>query len=110
MESVLIMQEPRRVVFEEDEPPPLEPGQLRVRTLYSGISAGTEMTIYRGSNPYAQKRWDPDLKLFLAADDDPRLYPCPLGYEEVGYVAEIAPGVEDIPLGSLVYGSWSHRT
>src|SRR5205085_11421963 len=35
---------------------------------------------------------------------------CPLGYEEVGYVAEIAPGVEDIPLGSLVYGSWSHRT
>ena len=29
------------------------------RTLYSGISAGTELTAYRGSNPYLNKRWDP---------------------------------------------------
>ena len=40
----------------------LEPSEVRVCTLYSGISAGTEMTIYRGSNPYAKKRWDGELK------------------------------------------------
>jgi 2-desacetyl-2-hydroxyethyl bacteriochlorophyllide A dehydrogenase len=112
MDSVLVMQEPRTVIFQEYEPQPLEADQVRLRTLYSGISAGTEMTIYRGSNPYAQKRWDPELKLFLAANEDPRLYPCPLGYEEVGYVAEAGPDVDakELPIGSLVYGSWSHRT
>ena len=46
----------------------------------------TEMTIYRGSNPYAKKRWDAELKLFLNAQQDPRMYPTPLGYEEVGRV------------------------
>jgi 2-desacetyl-2-hydroxyethyl bacteriochlorophyllide A dehydrogenase len=68
------------------------------------------MTIYRGSNPYAQKRWDPELKLFLPASDDPRLYPCPLGYEEVGYVEEVADDVRDLEIGDWIYGSWSHRT
>ena len=43
------------------EEPPLEPGQVRVRTIYSGISAGTELTAYRGSNPYLTKRWDEEL-------------------------------------------------
>src|SRR5689334_15998680 len=90
-EQVLVMQAPRQVLYQDYEPQPLEAEQVRVRTLYSGISAGTEMTIYRGSNPYAQKRWDPELKLFLPASDDPRLYPCPLGYEEVGWVVETGP-------------------
>jgi len=31
---------------------------VRLRTLYSGISAGAELTAYRGSNPYLHKRWD----------------------------------------------------
>ena len=30
------------------------------RTWYSGISAGTELTAYRGSNPYLTSTWDPD--------------------------------------------------
>ena len=36
------------------------PGSVRVRTWYSGISAGTELTAYRGSNPYLTSTWDPD--------------------------------------------------
>src|SRR5438067_8310725 len=109
-ETVLLMQEPRRVVFQDYEPPPLEPDQVRVRTLYSGISAGTEMTIYRGSNPYAKKRWDAELKLFLNAEDDPRMYPTPLVYEEVGRVVEVGAEVAGIAPGDLIYGSWGHRT
>jgi 2-desacetyl-2-hydroxyethyl bacteriochlorophyllide A dehydrogenase len=110
MEQVLLIREPHVVVFEEYEPAPLEPDQVRVKTLYSGISAGTEMTIYRGSNPYAQKRWDAELKLFLPASDDPRLYPAPVGYEEVGCVVEVGEGVEEVAVGDCIYGSWSHRT
>lgn len=110
-EQILLMQEPRVVVFNDYEAQPLEPGSVRIKTLYSGISAGTEMTIYRGSNPYGHKRWDVNLKLFLAAQDDPRFYPAPLGYEQVGYVTEVGPQVtETIAVGDLVYGSWGHRT
>ena len=37
---------------------PLTPGSVRVHTWYSGISAGTELTAYRGSNPYLTGTWD----------------------------------------------------
>ena len=55
-----------RVVGLRDFPTP-EPGvgEVRVRTMYSGISAGTELTIYRGTNPYLDKQWDPHTALFL---------------------------------------------
>src|SRR5689334_12893204 len=65
-EEIRLMREPHVIGFEEYEPGPIQAGQVRLRTLYSGISAGTEMTIYRGSNPYGHKKWDPALKLFLS--------------------------------------------
>ena len=36
-----------------------------MRTSFSGISAGTELTAYRGTNPYLNRAWDPDLRLFV---------------------------------------------
>ena len=47
---------PRDVGLREYPTP--EPGasEVRVRTLYSGISAGTELTQYRGTNPYLDKQ------------------------------------------------------
>jgi threonine dehydrogenase-like Zn-dependent dehydrogenase len=89
VDKILLIESPRKIRFDEYEERVLEPNEVRVQTLYSGISAGTEMTIYRGSNPYTKKRWDSELKLFLNAEDDPRMYPCPLGYEEVGRVLEV---------------------
>src|SRR5688500_2766741 len=57
---------PRTVGLVEEDVPVLLPGTVRVRTLYSGISAGTEMTAYRGSNVYLTKQWDPAQRLFTA--------------------------------------------
>src|SRR4051794_41778615 len=57
---------PRSVGLVEEDVPVLLPGAVRVRTLYSGISAGTEMTAYRGSNVYLTKHWDPAQRLFAA--------------------------------------------
>jgi 2-desacetyl-2-hydroxyethyl bacteriochlorophyllide A dehydrogenase len=91
----------------------LGPGHVRVRTSYSGISAGTELTAYRGTNPYLNKSWDPDLRLFV--DDTGGLsYPVAgLGYSEVGEVVEVAPDVADDPgapaVGAQVWGIWGHR-
>jgi threonine dehydrogenase-like Zn-dependent dehydrogenase len=59
------LSQPRQVEVRDYPTPEPEPGEVRVRTLYSGISAGTELATYRGTNPYLEKRWDPDMELFL---------------------------------------------
>ena len=60
----LLLSAPRRIAFEEYPDTPLDPSQVRVRTLYSGISAGTELATYRGSTPYQRKMWNRELRLF----------------------------------------------
>src|SRR4051812_30457103 len=59
---------PRSIGLVEEGARPLLPGAVRVRTLYSGISAGTEMTAYRDSNVYLTKHSDPAYRLL---DQDP---------------------------------------
>ena len=74
---------------------PLLPGHVRVRTWYSGISAGTELTAYRGSNPYLTKSWDPVLRVFV---EGPPTFAYPVvgwGYSEVGEVVEVADDLRD---------------
>jgi 2-desacetyl-2-hydroxyethyl bacteriochlorophyllide A dehydrogenase len=96
------------VVSEPDEE--LAPGQVRIRTLYSGISAGTELTAYRGSNPYLTKQWDPERRLFV---DGASSVEYPLngwGYEEVGEVVEVADDVTDVKVGDRIWGTWGHRS
>nr|MBA2380507.1 hypothetical protein [Chloroflexota bacterium] len=48
------------------EPAPLREGQVRVRTVRSAISTGTEMTFYGkdASNVYLHKKWNEELRLF----------------------------------------------
>ena len=41
---------------------------MRIATLQSGISAGTELTAYTGTNPYTRKRWDSDRRLYVDGD------------------------------------------
>ena len=104
---------PRQVALEKYEDPPLRTGEVRLRTLYSGISAGTELTAYRGTNPYLHRRWDGARRLFVA---DPQRAPGPAyplrgwGYEEVGEVAELGAGSTALQLGDLVWGAWGHAS
>jgi threonine dehydrogenase-like Zn-dependent dehydrogenase len=111
MGKVVVFTKPKTIRFESYEDPPLGPHELRVRTLYSGISAGTEMTAYRGSNPYLTKQWDPKNRLFLASPAPSQPYPLSgWGYEEVGEVLEVHPAVSSLKVGDIVYGTWGHRT
>jgi threonine dehydrogenase-like Zn-dependent dehydrogenase len=102
---------PRTVALLEEADRALRRGEVRYRTLYSGISAGTELTMYRDTNPYMHKRWDKETRLFVAdpthASDE---YPVTGGYEEVGEVVEVGPGACRGLRGRLVYGTWGHRT
>jgi threonine dehydrogenase-like Zn-dependent dehydrogenase len=111
MSEVLVFTQPRTISFDTVEDRPLEAREIRVRTLYSGISAGTEMTAYRGSNPYISKQWDAKNRLFLASEAPSQPYPLSgWGYEEVGEVIEVHPEVTTLKVGDIVYGTWGHRT
>ena len=68
------------------------PGSVRVRTWYSGVSAGTELTAYRGSNPYLTRTWDAGAGCSSRATPT-FAYPVEgWGYSEVGEVVEVADG------------------
>jgi 2-desacetyl-2-hydroxyethyl bacteriochlorophyllide A dehydrogenase len=111
MGSVVVFTQPRTVEFESYEDRPLEPKEVRLRTLYSGISAGTELTAYRGSNPYLHKQWDASRKLFIPAEQPTLTYPVSgWGYEEVGEVIELGSDVQHLSLGDIIFGTWGHRT
>jgi 2-desacetyl-2-hydroxyethyl bacteriochlorophyllide A dehydrogenase len=109
--SVLVFEAPYTIAFAAEEERPLEAHEVRLRTLFSGISAGTELTAYRGTNPYLHKRWDGEQRLFVADERTGPQYPLSgWGYEEVGEIVEVGSGVAGLAIGERVYGTWGHRT
>lgn len=113
MSKRLILTAPRQLAYETEPTRPLAPDEIRIQTLYSGISAGTELTQYRGTSPFLHKRWDAQQKLFLPPDAQATSQPYPvrtLGYEEVGRVVEVGADVPDIQTGAHVFGTWGHQT
>lgn len=108
---------PRQVDVVEVGSEALAAGELRVRTMFSGVSAGTELTAYRGTNVYLRKQWDSRQRLFTSGVQG---WDYPLsgwGYSEVGVVSEVAPDAElgngsrsGPAVGDLVYGIWGHRS
>ncbi|MFD6418936.1 zinc-binding alcohol dehydrogenase [Streptomyces sp. NPDC060194] len=114
MERVVQFTGPLQVEVAEHETAPLPPGHLRVRTRYSGISAGTELTAYRGTNPYLTRTWDPEARLFRDGAAGMEYPVAGWGYSEVGEVTEVSPELRDTPgvpaAGDLVWGIWGHRS
>jgi len=94
----------------ECEQQPMGTSGVRVQTWYSGISAGTELTTYRGSNPYLSQTWDADARLFRAGVPTFGYPVAGWGYSEMGEVVEIGEAVDDVHVGELVYGIWGHRS
>lgn len=110
MAYVVELVAPQTVAVRDYPTPEPASGEVLLRTLFSGISAGTEMTIYRGTNPYLEKRWDPDLAMFLPGATT---FGYPLntwGYSEVGIVEALGPGVVDVEIGEVLWGIWGHRS
>ncbi|MEA2652739.1 MAG: hypothetical protein QOI85_2460, partial [Chloroflexota bacterium] len=89
------------------DPAPLADGHVRIRTVRSAISPGTEMTFYgrRATNVYLHKRWNPELRIFEVGAAS-MTYPLVIGYRAAGEVTESrAPSVA---VGTRVYGNWRH--
>ena len=110
MAYVVELIEPRVVGLQEYPTPEPAAGEVRVRTSYSGISAGTELAMYRGTNPYLAKRWDAEAALFLPGATT-LSYPVRVwGYSEVGEVDALGEGVTGLQVGEVVWGAWCHRS
>lgn len=114
MAHVVQFTAPRHAEVVDYAQAPLPPGHLRVRTAYSGISAGTELTAYRGTNPYLSRTWDPAARLFRDAEAGVSFPVIGWGYSETGEVVEVSPTVAGAPgvpsVGDQVWGVWGHRS
>ena len=97
----------RGYFFGYDEGPPGE-GGVRLELLYSGFSAGTELTFFKNSNPYLHSRWDAGRGVFVPGEPS-AAYPTPfLGYMECARVIESrAP---DFAEGDVVGAAFGHKT
>lgn len=89
------------------EPAPLDAGRVRIRTVRSAISSGTEMTFYgrAATNVYLHKRWNEELRIFEPGMAS-MAYPILIGYRAAGEVVESRSG--DVEVGERIYGSWRH--
>ena len=84
----LVVEEPGRAAV---RPVPATDGPVTVRTRYTGLSAGTELSFLTGTNPALHSSFDPELGLFRA-DRPGAGYPVErLGYMEVAEVVEMDP-------------------
>tara|TARA_B110000858_G_scaffold198281_1_gene263721 strand:- start:25843 stop:26877 length:1035 start_codon:yes stop_codon:yes gene_type:complete len=98
--------EPHQLEIREQELPPLQPDQVLVKNLYSAISAGTEMLVYRGQLPT-----DKSLDENLAASEAQTInYPVQYGYACVGRIEEVGKNVSTDFLGKTVFSFQPHAS
>jgi threonine dehydrogenase-like Zn-dependent dehydrogenase len=107
-ERAIVVEGPGRVVIREEPAAAVPVGAFRTATLYSGVSAGTELSYVKGTNPLLAQRWDSGLGLFVPGEPDAGYPVARLGYMEVGVVAESRTPA--IPAGATVAMTYGHRT
>jgi 2-desacetyl-2-hydroxyethyl bacteriochlorophyllide A dehydrogenase len=103
----LVLEQPRRTVLEEEPHRALAAGDVRIRALASAISHGTELSLWRGTSPFAGRAFDRGLRAFAPADVADGAG-ARLGYELVGEVVEVGAGVTDLAPGDRVHAGAPH--
>ncbi|WP_084960960.1 zinc-binding dehydrogenase [Thermoactinospora rubra] len=105
---VLSVEAPGEVVWAEEKLPEVPEGGFQVETLYSGVSAGTELTYVKGTNPYLSASWDRALGLFLPGEPGIGYPVRGIGYMQVGRV--VASRTRAVEEGARVAMAYGHRT
>jgi 2-desacetyl-2-hydroxyethyl bacteriochlorophyllide A dehydrogenase len=94
---------PRRVAIREEPTEPVGPEEVRVRAIVSGISAGSELLVYRGDVPTDLL---PDLPTVRGGFG----FPISFAYASVGRVVEIGSRVSRLEMDDLVFVHHPHGT
>jgi 2-desacetyl-2-hydroxyethyl bacteriochlorophyllide A dehydrogenase len=101
---------PRAIELVEDTLPDPKHDEMEIRSLFSGISHGTEMNVYRGDAPMWSMRQDRGTHLFLESPSPQWSYPMRYGYACVGEVTNIGAGVSRFDVGDIVFCYGNHQT
>jgi hypothetical protein len=107
-ERAVVVTGPGAVELRTEPPAELTAGTFRVATLFSGVSAGTELTFVKDTNPWLHRGFDAELGLFRDTGPGSPYPVTKLGYMQVARVVEAAtPAVAE---GALVAMTYGHRT
>jgi threonine dehydrogenase-like Zn-dependent dehydrogenase len=87
----------------------LRHGEIRLQSLISAISHGTELNELRGTSPFASKYFDSGLRAFVDGANTSEHDPDVLGYEMVSVVSEVGVGVAGIRAGDVVHSGTPHQ-
>jgi 2-desacetyl-2-hydroxyethyl bacteriochlorophyllide A dehydrogenase len=98
----LWVESPRRLSFRSESVGLPKVGEVLVKALYSGISAGTELLVYKGEVP---EGFYPTLPTVSGSFS----YPIKYGYALVGEVLEVGPGVKRLEPGMRVFAHHPHQ-
>ncbi len=116
--KAIMYEGPRELKVIEVPKLPMNEDQIRLKSIYSGVSHGTEMNVYRGLAPFFRKKQDPATRLFVAAaENEVWEYPVKscdpgvwyMGYASVGEVIEVGSKVEGVKVGDIVACSAPHQ-
>lgn len=83
---------------------------VRLESLYSAISHGTELMAYSGQAPKFSYAWDADLRLLVPRSPEKSPYPMALGYENVAEVVQVGPEATGFFLGARYWLDAPHQT
>ncbi len=108
--KVAVLTGPRQIEVREVTVSAPGPDEVQIATLFSGISAGTEMNVYRGRAPQWRLRLDPSTRLFAHSEKPDWSYPLTYGYANVGRVVETGEGVTSPSIGDLVFTYSPHQS
>ena len=93
----VVFVEPKRMEIREMDLPEPGPQQIGIRTVYSGVSQGTE-------------RWALTGRYNHFDENVPAFYPCSPGYQAAGVVDVVGSDVTDLSVGDHVFTMGTHFT
>lgn len=99
---------PRQLTVVSEPLSELKPNEILVDAIVSGISAGTELNVFRGLAPQWRHRMDPSTRLFLKDQDSDWKWPARYGYAMVGRVSNVGSSVTTRKVGDLVFAYAPH--
>ena len=101
----LFANEPGKCILQEYEDGPISAGKLHVKVDFAAPKHGTELTQFRGQDPFVENRFDEELQLFLS-DNEAKARPFGMrpGNMWVGKIIEIGEGVEGFSIGQRIAG------
>lgn len=99
---------PRQVAVHEEPLRDPGPGEVLLEAVTSGISAGTELNVFRGLAPQWRQHMDPATRLFLPDGPSDWSWPQRYGYAMVGRASAVGSDVTTLKPGDLAFAYAPH--